>query len=86
MGKYPYEAMGARLRQMREDSGYSLQDVARILGVTTPYIIQLEKGHKKPTQLMSFALSNLYAVPVTQINSQVDFSGVPGFLGRRLED
>lgn len=69
----PYELIGKRLRDLREDSGYSIQDVSRILGVTISYITQLERGQKRPTQLMSFALSNLYRVPVVQIDDDIEF-------------
>ena len=82
----PYEFIGKRLRELREDRGYSVQDVSRILGVGSSYIRQLELGYKRPTQLMSFALSELYRVVVTEIDSQVDFTGLPGFEGRRLQD
>lgn len=55
----PYELIGKRLRELREDAGLSVQDVSRILGVSISYITHLERGTKRPTQLMSFALSNL---------------------------
>lgn len=82
----PYEVIGDRLRELREGRGYSIQDISRILGVSVSYITQLERGQKRPTQLMSFALSELYRVIVTEIDSQVDFTGLPGFEGRRLND
>jgi len=82
----PYEVIGKRLRELRENSNYSLQDVSRILGVGKSYIVQLELGYKRPTQLMSFALSELYKVFATEVDPNVDFSGVEGFEGRKLED
>lgn len=82
----PFEVIGNRLRKLREDSGYSVQDVSRVLGVSVSYIVHLERGTKKPTQLMSFALSELYQVMVTEVDSQFDWEGLPGFEGRKLED
>lgn len=79
----PYELIGARLRRLREDARYSIQDVARVLGVGESYITQLELGYKRPTQLMSFALSELYKIPVVQIDPGVD---LPGFEERDLKD
>lgn len=79
----PYELIGARLRRLREERGLSIQDVARLLGVSESYIIHLERGTKRPTQLMSFALSELYKIPVVQIDPRVD---LPGFEGRDLKD
>lgn len=80
----PYELIGKRLRELRENSGYSIQDVCRILGVGRSYVVQLELGYKRPIQLMSFALSELYKVMVTEVDSQVNFSGLRGFDGRQL--
>ena len=69
----PYEIIGGRLKQLREDSGYSVQDVARVLGVSRDYIWKLEQGTLRPTQLMSFALSNLYKVPVVENSLDIGF-------------
>lgn len=82
----PYEVIGDRLRELRERAGYSVQDVSRILGVSVSYVTHLERGTKRPTQLMSFALSELYKVFVTEIDSEFDFTELPGFEGRNIED
>jgi len=44
---------GIRLRQLRQEKGFTLSGLARSLGVSTAYISQLENGHKgQPSAVM----------------------------------
>lgn len=42
-----YEKFGAALRQLREDSGISLRGMAKILGVSAPFLSDCELGNRK---------------------------------------
>jgi len=82
----PFEDLGAHLRQVREQIGYSVSDVASMIGISKYYLYEVERGDKRPSQLLSFALSTVYCVPVDTLDPAVSFKGIPGFEGRRLED
>jgi len=56
----PFKALGAQIRKVREDAGYTVPEVARIIGISKYYLYEVERGDKRPSQLLSFALSNLY--------------------------
>jgi len=81
----PFEVLGARIRGVRQRAGYTVPEVCRILGISEGYLYKVERGDLRPSQLLSFALSNLYQVMVTEIDSNVDFTEPPGFEGRTLK-
>jgi len=82
----PFEVLGAHLRQIRESKGFSVSEVANLIGISKYYLYEVERGDKRPSQLLSFALSTVYFVPVTDLDPNVNFKGIPGFEGRKLED
>ena len=58
-------SLGAKLIELRQRSGKSLQDVADTLGVSKTHIWSLEKGQSEnPSMDLLTKLANLYKVPV----------------------
>ena len=42
-------AIGAALRRIRQDSGLTLREVARVAAVSMPYLSEVERGRKEPS-------------------------------------
>lgn len=58
-------SLGARLIELRQRSGKSLQEVADILQVSKTHIWSLEKGQSEnPSLELLTKLANLYKVPI----------------------
>lgn len=53
-----------RLREAREDSGFTQGDTAEILGVSTVTVYQWERGCKAPRLPQLIRLSRLYGKPI----------------------
>ena len=58
------KSVGQRLRQAREQLGWSQQDVGRRAGVDPNMIYQYESGHRNPSRLALRGLASLYGKPV----------------------
>lgn len=60
-------AIGARLRQKRQDRGLSLRKVALELGVSASLISQVETGKTQPSVATLYALATLLSVSVDDL-------------------
>jgi Zn-dependent peptidase ImmA (M78 family)/predicted transcriptional regulator len=60
-----YELIGERIRQMRDLSQMSQQEVALYLGITPSALSQYEKGKRRIEALQLEKLSHLYSVPLS---------------------
>ncbi len=54
--------LGARLREVRQQSGLSLREVARQLGVSASFVSQLENGKSQPSVATLYSLSQLLGI------------------------
>jgi DNA-binding XRE family transcriptional regulator/quercetin dioxygenase-like cupin family protein len=63
----PVVNLGARLRRVRQDSGLSLREVARQLGVSPSFVSQLETGKSQPSVATLYSLAQLLDVPIDQL-------------------
>jgi transcriptional regulator with XRE-family HTH domain len=59
--------LGARLRQVRLNSGRSLREVARQLGVSPSFVSQLENGKSQPSVATLYSLAQLLEVSIDQL-------------------
>ena len=66
-------AVGSRLRELRENSGMSLRELARQLGITPSAVSQIERGAKQPSVNRLLAIVTALGVPLTDVFS----GGVP---------
>lgn len=58
-------SLGAKLIELRQRAGKSLQEVADILGVSKTHIWSMEKGQSEnPSLELLTKLANLYKVPI----------------------
>lgn len=82
------EELGQRLREAREYTGLSQEEVARALEIRRPAITEIEAGKRsvKATELRAFA--SLYGVSETELlNGKPDEQalGQPEFLARAFD-
>lgn len=68
-----------RVRQKRRSLGLSQESLARQVGISTPYLCQLERGQKgNPTLQVVIALTRTLNLPLEQHLPTVPESGLPG--------
>jgi len=63
----PVVALGARLKRVRQQSGLSLREVARQLGVSPSFVSQLENGKSQPSVATLYSISQLLDVSIDQL-------------------
>ncbi len=59
--------LGKRVRQYREDRGYSLSELAKQSGVSRSYLYQVESGASSPTEEKLLALASALGVTITDL-------------------
>ena len=67
-----------RLKQIREERGYSVEDIARVLNATATQIKQWESGEKRMKFSKYVALARLYDLRLDYIVGLID---IPEILG-----
>jgi transcriptional regulator with XRE-family HTH domain len=65
----PVVNLGARLKGVRQQSGLSLREVARQLGVSPSFVSQLENGKSQPSVATLYSISQLLDVSIDQLFS-----------------
>ncbi len=68
--------LGARLREVRQQSGLSLREVARQLGVSASFVSQLENGKSQPSVATLYSLSQLLGISIDELFDP-SVAGVP---------
>jgi len=67
-----FRVIGQRIKKLREEKGWSQTYLASRLGIGQPYVNNLEIGSQKPSNIMCFALSDLFCVPVIDIDPDIE--------------
>lgn len=71
--KKPDNALGQNLRRIRRAKGWSQRDAAPKVGISFPYLCQLETGvTKAPTITVGIGLCNAYGVTMQQLADWID--------------
>jgi transcriptional regulator with XRE-family HTH domain len=60
-------SLGARVRRLREERGYSLSDLAREAGIARSYVYQVERGESSPTHEKIEAIAHALGVGVGEL-------------------
>ncbi len=60
-------AVGARLRELRQHSGMTLEQLSVETGISTSTLSRLESGHRKPTLELLLPLADAYNVSLDEI-------------------
>ena len=71
MKERKFREIGARIRKLRGEKGWTQAVLASKVRVAQAYIAALEKGVYKPANPMLIALSDVFRVPITDINPDV---------------
>ena len=64
--------IGQRIKELRQEKGWSQAYLASRLGIVRSRLADIERGHEKPGNVMFFALSDLFRVPVIEIYPGID--------------
>lgn len=72
---------GEVIRKLREQKGFTLEYVAKQVGISRQALCQIEKGHDRPSLRVDTALHEVYGTP-TSLESfkgglSDELSGVP---------
>lgn len=77
-----------RLRELRNERGLRLKDVAKVAKISVPYLSDLERGRTNPSLDTLQTLAVAYAITVHDLLQGVDFYGdhTEGGLPKGLAD
>jgi transcriptional regulator with XRE-family HTH domain len=79
--------LGDRVRQLREEKGWSLTELADRAGISRSYLSQIEQGDSIPTQVKIIQLANaLDALPSQLMGEQPDQTNIPSSLREFAEE
>ncbi len=59
--------LGATIRALREANGLKVVELATAIGVSRPYLANIERGNKKATPGICRKVANLFGVPLAAI-------------------
>ena len=63
-GAIDYERIGKRLKQLREEAGYTQAQLAEVVGCTDGYVSQIERATVKPSLEFLVKCSALYKTTI----------------------
>ncbi|MES2094618.1 MAG: XRE family transcriptional regulator [Actinomycetota bacterium] len=75
------DALGIRLKELRQQSGLSLREFARQVNVSPSFVSQIENGKSQPSVATLYAFSQRLNVTVDEL-----FEGAPGTVGLPAAD
>jgi transcriptional regulator with XRE-family HTH domain len=79
--RVPDAALGARVRQMRDERRWSLTELAERAGISRSYLAQIEAGESMPTQSKIVQLANaLGALPSELLGEEPAETAIPSSL------
>jgi transcriptional regulator with XRE-family HTH domain len=77
-GNLTNKSFGVRLRQLREEKGWSLTVLSEKAGISRSYLAQIESGESFPTQVKIMQLANaLGALPSQLMGEESDPANTP---------
>jgi transcriptional regulator with XRE-family HTH domain len=65
------EALGQRLRALRQDADETLAETAGRAGISPQYLSEIERGRKEPSSEMIAALAGALGITLTGLTEQV---------------
>lgn len=64
-----YAKQGIKIKEMRTSHGYTLEQVAKKLHITTNYLSLIERGKRKPSEVVMYGLANHFNLNPIEIFS-----------------
>jgi Zn-dependent peptidase ImmA (M78 family)/DNA-binding XRE family transcriptional regulator len=80
------EELARRLREAREKSGFTQEQVAKALGLVRPVIAQIEAGKRKVSSLELAALARLYGRPLSSFFEEAFEADGISFIWRAIPE
>jgi transcriptional regulator with XRE-family HTH domain len=59
--------VGARLRRLRKERGWRLEDLAKRTTLSVAYLSRIESGERQPSLTALFAIAQVYGVPFSDL-------------------
>ena len=59
--------IGARMRKLREERGWRLEDLSRRTGLSKAYLSRLESGERQPSLGALFGVAGAYGIPFSSL-------------------
>jgi transcriptional regulator with XRE-family HTH domain len=82
MAGYPPSALGETIRQQRELNQLSMRRFAELAGISNPYLSQIERGRRAPSEQVLAAIARSLKVSVDSLYDQAGIAppgaGGPG--------
>ncbi len=63
------KTLGARIRELREDKDLSVRELAKRLGVSAPFLSDVELGRRHPSDEVFVAIARALGATVTELRS-----------------
>lgn len=64
-----YENQGEKLKQLRKSFGYTLKHVSKKLDITINYLSLIERGQRKPSEVIMYKMAEFYNLNPIEIFS-----------------
>jgi transcriptional regulator with XRE-family HTH domain len=74
MSPPPRQAIGAVIRRQREINALSIRQFAAMAGISNPYLSQIERGLREPSQRVLEALASSLGRPASELFEE---AGIP---------
>ncbi len=93
-----YEKQGEKIKNLRKSFGYTLEFVSNKLGITTNYLSLIERGERKPSEVVMYKMSEFYnlnpidifslygTIPAEQIEKIISCPSLVKILSHLSED
>ncbi|WP_425309111.1 helix-turn-helix transcriptional regulator [Ammonicoccus fulvus] len=74
----PRSLMGAFIRQQRELSQMSMRQMSQIVGISNPYLSQIERGLRAPSATVTAAIATTLGITVEELYERSGSHAEPG--------
>lgn len=74
----PRSLMGAFIRQQRELSQMSMRQMSQIVGISNPYLSQIERGLRAPSANVTAAIATTLGITVEELYERSGSHADPG--------
>lgn len=65
--------LGAVIRRQREMADMSMQQMARIVGISNPYLSQIERGLRAPSEAVAGGIARALGVSLEQLYAEAGY-------------
>ena len=79
----PWNIIGERLKKVRQDAGWTIEEVAQYLEITPQQLTMIERGEKKLKLTLLLKLCTLYNIDDWDLLTQKEFNTTYTGAGKR---